>query len=60
MAEDKMCIDGKPHTWWRDPDGDLECLRCGELIEKKTPPKRGKSHPSGRRHDGEDDSNPAM
>ena len=41
MAEDKMCIDGKPHTWWRDPDGDLECLRCGELIEKKTPSRRG-------------------
>jgi hypothetical protein len=39
---DKFCLDGKPHTWWKDMDGDLECLKCGEIQEKKTPPKRGK------------------
>jgi len=41
VAEDQLCFDGKAHIWWRDPDGDLECLRCGEIIEKKTPSKRG-------------------
>ena len=55
LQDENLCFDGKAHEWWRDPDGDFECLRCGEIQEKKTPSRRGgKNVLSRRRHDSDD------